>query len=54
MVSILSSPGFQKRAMPLSVKAWHQMIASGLVLECGSLPGVSVNITDLFTGIIAA
>lgn len=30
MVSILSKPGFQRRAMPLSVKAWHQMIASGL------------------------
>jgi Uma2 family endonuclease len=30
MVSILSKPGFQQRAMPLSIKAWHQMIAAGL------------------------
>ena len=26
----LQEPGFQKRAMPLSVKAWHGMIAQGL------------------------
>lgn len=30
MISILSQPGIQKRALPLSVKAWHQMIAAGL------------------------
>lgn len=30
MVSILSKPGFQRRAMPLSIKAWHQMIDAGL------------------------
>lgn len=30
MVPILSQPGFQQRAMPLSIKAWHQMIATGL------------------------
>ncbi|MFN0076697.1 MAG: Uma2 family endonuclease [Prosthecobacter sp.] len=30
MVSILSKPGFQQRAMPLSIKAWHQMIDAGL------------------------
>ncbi|MBE7494382.1 MAG: Uma2 family endonuclease [Verrucomicrobiaceae bacterium] len=37
MVSILSKPGFQRRAMPLSVKAWHQMIASGLAPERAEL-----------------
>jgi Uma2 family endonuclease len=30
MVPILRQPGFQQRAMPLSIKAWHQMIATGL------------------------
>ena len=30
MVPILSQPGFQQRAMPLSIQAWHQMIATGL------------------------
>lgn len=30
MVSILSKPGFQRRAMPLSIKTWHQMIDAGL------------------------
>jgi len=30
MVSILSKPGFRQRAMPLSIKAWHQMIEAGL------------------------
>lgn len=30
-------PGLQKRAMPLSVKAWHQMIASGLVSKRAEL-----------------
>lgn len=30
MVSILSKPGFQRRAMPLSIKAWHQIIDAGL------------------------
>jgi Uma2 family endonuclease len=30
MVSILSKPGFRQRAMPMSIKAWHQMIDAGL------------------------
>ncbi len=30
MLSLLNQPGFQKRAMPLSVKAWHGMIRDGL------------------------
>ena len=30
MVPILSNPGFRQRAMPLSIKAWHQMIDGGL------------------------
>lgn len=30
MVPILKQPGFQQRAMPLSIQAWHQMIATGL------------------------
>jgi len=30
MVPILSQPGFQQRAMPLSIQAWHQMIVTGL------------------------
>ena len=37
MVSILSKPGFQQRAMPLSVKAWHHMIAAGLAPERAEL-----------------
>jgi Uma2 family endonuclease len=37
MVSILSSPGFQKRAMPLSVKAWHHMITAGLAPDRAEL-----------------
>lgn len=30
MVPLLDQPGFKKRALPVSVKAWHQMIAKGL------------------------
>jgi Uma2 family endonuclease len=30
MLPILSQHGFRQRAMPLSVKAWHQMIEGGL------------------------
>jgi len=30
MIELLTKPGFQKRALPLSVKAWHGMIAEGL------------------------
>lgn len=30
MVPILSKPGFRQRAMPLSIKTWHQMIEGGL------------------------
>lgn len=30
MPFLLKEPGFQKRTMPLSVKAWHRMIADGL------------------------
>ncbi len=30
MIDLLTKPGFQKRAMPLSVKAWHEMIKNGL------------------------
>lgn len=30
MVSLLTRPEFQKRTLPLSVKAWHAMIAQGL------------------------
>lgn len=30
MISILQAPGFQHRAMPLSVAAWHGMVRDGL------------------------
>ncbi len=30
MISILRAPGFQRRALPLSVAAWHGMIRDGL------------------------
>ena len=30
MVPLLDQPGFKKRVLPLSVKAWHQMVAKGL------------------------
>lgn len=31
MLPLLQNPAFQKRAMPLSIEAWHQMVAKGLV-----------------------
>jgi Uma2 family endonuclease len=31
MIDLLTKPGFQKRAVPLSVKVWHEMIAGGMV-----------------------
>lgn len=31
MIDLLTKPAFQKRALPLSVKAWHEMIARNLV-----------------------
>lgn len=37
MLSILSQPGFQQRAMPLSIKAWHQMIETGLAPDRAEL-----------------
>ncbi len=30
MIDLLTKPGFQKRALPLSVKVWHDMIEKGL------------------------
>lgn len=30
MLPLLQNPAFQKRAMPLSIEAWHQMVAKGL------------------------
>jgi len=37
MVSLLTHPEFQRRIMPLSVKAWHGMIAQGLAPDRGEL-----------------
>jgi Uma2 family endonuclease len=37
MLSILSQPAFQQRALPLSVEAWHGMIAKGLAPERAEL-----------------
>jgi Uma2 family endonuclease len=37
MVSLLTKPEFQRRAMPISVKAWHGMIAQGLAPKRGEL-----------------
>ncbi len=30
MIDLLTKPAFQKRALPLSVKAWHEMIAKNM------------------------
>lgn len=37
MPLLLKEPGLQKRTMPLSVKAWHHMIADGLAPEKSEL-----------------
>ncbi|HEY1048582.1 MAG TPA: Uma2 family endonuclease [Prosthecobacter sp.] len=37
MLAILNQPGFQQRAMPLSVAVWHQMIETGLAPERAEL-----------------
>lgn len=37
MIDLLNQPGFQRRVIPLSVKAWHQMIAKGLAPERAEL-----------------
>jgi len=37
MVSLLTKPEFQRRAMPVSVEAWHGMIAQGLAPKRGEL-----------------
>lgn len=37
MARIRPHPGLQKRAMPLSVEAWPQMIAGGLVSKRAEL-----------------
>ena len=37
MRTVLNQPGFQKRVLPLSVKAWHGMIRDGLAPERAEL-----------------
>lgn len=37
MPLLLKEPGFQKRTMPLSMKAWHRMIADGQAPEKSEL-----------------
>lgn len=37
MLSLLDHPGFKQRAMPLSVKVWHQMIETGLAPDKAEL-----------------
>ncbi len=37
MLPILDLPGFQQRALPLSVAAWHQMIDTGLAPDRAEL-----------------
>ena len=37
MSPLLDEPGFRKRALPLSVQAWHRMIAEGLAPEKSEL-----------------
>lgn len=37
MIELLNQPGFQKRVMPLSVRAWHEMIAQGVAPDRAEL-----------------